>query len=299
MVAPAMNETMLKFVHGRHDLYPHELEKRFQRILNRIVELWETPHIESYFTELMIDTRGGTRQGFPKQVVTELYRLSRIHESSLQRSQASHNDPWSHIENRKKQELEQLGYQWTPHDYLKSAEKQDRNALSIYLGAGIPVDTRDDRGWTPLMISSFNGNADLAELLIRSGADVHTKDNAGYGPMHWAAFNGYRNVIKLLVVKRANVNARSNHGWTPLLQAATRGQLDAGIALIAAGANVNLSSNDGWTPLHKACANGHGDVVRLLLARGADRNAQYQDGVTPLALATKNKREDIVKLLNG
>lgn len=294
-----MNETMLKFVQGRHDLYPHELEKRFQRILNRIVELWETPQMDAYFTELMIDTRGGTRQGFPKEVATDIYRLSRIHEHSLQKSQVTQNDPWAHIDGQRKQALEQLGYQWTPHDYLKSAEKHDLNALGIYLGAGIPVDTRDDRGWTPLMISSFNGNEDMAELLIRSGADVHTTDNAGYGPMHWAAFNGYRNVIKLLVIKHANVNARSNHGWTPLLQAATRGQLDAGIALIAAGANVNLSSNDGWTPLHKACANGHSDMVRLLLARGADRNAQYQDGVSPLALATKNKREDIVKLLIG
>lgn len=299
MVAPDMNETMLKFVQGRHDLYPHELEKRFQRILNRIVELWETPQMDAYFTELMIDTRGGTRQGFPKEVATDIYRLSRIHEHSLQKSQVTQNDPWAHIDGQRKQALEQLGYQWTPHDYLKSAEKHDLNALGIYLGAGIPVDTRDDRGWTPLMISSFNGNEDMAELLIRSGADVHTTDNAGYGPMHWAAFNGYRNVIKLLVIKHANVNARSNHGWTPLLQAATRGQLDAGIALIAAGANVNLSSNDGWTPLHKACANGHSDMVRLLLARGADRNAQYQDGVSPLALATKNKREDIVKLLIG
>ncbi|MDP2142602.1 MAG: ankyrin repeat domain-containing protein [Gallionella sp.] len=290
---------MLKFVQGRHDLYPHELEKRFQRILNRIVELWETPQMDAYFTELMIDTRGGTRQGFPKEVATDIYRLSRIHEHSLQKSQVTQNDPWAHIDGQRKQALEQLGYQWTPHDYLKSAEKHDLNALGIYLGTGIPVDTRDDRGWTPLMISSFNGNEDMAELLIRSGADVHTTDNAGYGPMHWAAFNGYRNVIKLLVIKHANVNARSNHGWTPLLQAATRGQLDAGIALIAAGANVNLSSNDGWTPLHKACANGHSDMVRLLLARGADRNAQYQDGVSPLALATKNKREDIVKLLIG
>lgn len=294
-----MNETMLKLVHGRKDLYPHELEKRFPRILNRIVELWETPQMDTYFTELMIDTRGGSRQGFPKEVAAEIYRLSRIHEQSRQPSHVRQLDPWANINLNKQREIEKLGYQCTPHDFLKSAEKQDSRALSLYLSAGLPVDTRDDRGWTPLMIASFNGNEEMAALLIRSGADIHSRDNAGYGPMHWAAFNGYSSVVKLLVIKHADVNARSNHGWTPLLQAATKGHLAACVALIVAGADVNISSNDGWTPLHKACANGHIEVVKLLLAQGAYRNAQYQDGVTPLALAAKNKREDIVKLLAG
>lgn len=296
-----MNEAMLKLVHGRNDLYPHQLEKNFQRILNRIVELWETPQIDAYFTELMIDTRDGgdTRQGFPKEIVAEIYRLSRIHERSRKPTDAPPSDPWAEIELNKKRAIEELGYECTPHGLLKAAEGQDKKALVAYINAGLPVDARDERGWTPLMISAFNGNEEMAELLIRSGANVQIEDNAGYGPMHWAAFNGYRKVVKLLSSQNGNVNARSHHGWTPLLQAATRGHLDVCIALISSGANVNLASNDGWAPLHKACANGHIEIVQLLLSRGADRNAHYQDSVTPLTLAIKNKREDIVALLTN
>lgn len=292
-----MNESMRKWLQGAEQLYPVELEQRFPRILNKIAELWGTSQLESYFTELMIDNRGGNRQGFPKEIAAEIYRLSQEHDRQMRRPEpAAPANPWEHIDIRKQQALEELGYECTLEDFLRSAEANNREAVGLYLSAGFPLEAKDERGWTPLMISSFNGNAEIAELLIRSGADVRATDNAGYGPMHWAAFNGYAGVVRLLIVKRADVNARSLHGWTPLLQAATRGQLAACRALIAGGADVNLASNDGWTPLHKACANGHLDVVQLLLAQGANRNAQYQDGVTPRMLAAKNKRDDILAL---
>lgn len=295
-----MNEAMLKLLGGRTNLYPHELGKRYMRIVNRIVELWDTPEIDSYFSELMLDTRGGTRQGFPMEVVSEIMLLSKVHDLTHCKENAlPQRDPWVEVERNKRLEIEALGYDCTPEGFLKAVEKGDRKATAAYLSAGLPVDAQDERGWTPLMVSAFNGNEELAELLIRSGADVHIKDHGGYGPMHWAAFNGFRKVVRMLASKNADVNARSHHGWTPLLQAATRGHLDACIALIGAGADVNLGSNDGWTPLHKACANGHGDIVELLLLRGANRNAHYGDAVTPLALAIKNRREDIVAMLNN
>ncbi len=293
-----MNDAMLKMVYGRVDLYPHELEKQFPRILSKIVDLWETSQMETCFTELMIDTRGGSRQGFPKEILAELYRLSRIYDHSHQQNTVPQSDPWVEIELNKKRAIEELGYDCTPQGFLKAVESQDKKAMCAYLSAGLPVDTRDERGWTPLMISSFNGNEEMAELLIRSGANVKITDNAGYGPMHWAAFNGYLKVVKLLYAQHGEVNVRSQHGWTPLLQAATRGHLDVCITLVSAGADVNLTSNDGWSPLHKACANGHTDVVKLLLSQGADRNAHYNDSITPLELATKIKHEEIIALLS-
>lgn len=294
-----MNETMLNLLQGDDKLYPHELARQFPRILFKIIELWGTPQFDAYLTELMIDNRGGNRQGFPKEVATDLHRLSVSYDRLREQEKPKPEDPWANVDFEKQQAIEDQGYQCTPQDFLRAADANNRAAVGLYLSAGFPVDTRDERGWTPLMISAFNGNADIAELLIRSGADVHMRDTAGYGPMHWAAFNGYTNVIKLLLAKGGDVNARSQHGWTALLQGATRGHLAACRELVAAGADVNLASNDGWTALHKACANGHIEVVKLLLEHGADRNAQYQDGVTPLALATKNKREDIAVLLLG
>lgn len=293
-----MDEKLLHMLNGRENLYPKKLEQQYPRVLNRILELWYSLEIDDYFTELLVDTRGD-RQGFPPEVASELFTLSQVHAKirSQKQPSAAVANVWSDIEESKRTAIVQHGYEASPKGFIQSAEKGDRDVVALFLGSGVDIDTRDERGWTPLMVSSFNGREEVALLLIRSGADVHAKDMAGYGPLHWAAFNGYSSVVKLLIEKRADANARSNHGWTPLLQAATRGHLLAAGQLIAGGANVNLASNDGWTPLHKAAANGHTETVKLLLAKGANRNAEYSDGVTPLALATKNKHDRIVALL--
>lgn len=294
-----MNEKLLHILGGKVDIYPKNLEGQFPRVLNRIIELWHSKDIDSYFTDLMIDNRDGARQGFPPKVASEIFSLNLLHAKlrSQEQQEAAGTNPWDDVESSKKSALEQQGYVFSPKGFIQSAEKGDRNAVLLFLGSGVDIDTRDEHGWTPLMVATFNGREEVAILLIRSGADVRAKDKAGYGSLHWAAFNGYSSVVKLLIEKRANVNERSNHGWTPLLQAATRGHLLTAVQLIAAGADVNLASNDGWTPLHKAAANGHLEIVKLLLSKGANRDSKYRDGTTPLAIATKNKHEEIIALL--
>lgn len=295
-----MNEKLLNLLSGQEELYPLHLEEKYLRILTRIVELWDSKEIDDYFNDLTIDNRGGTRQGFPPEVASEIFALSMAHAKiRRQHSQATAGaTPWDEVKASKKAVVEQQGYAFSPQGFVQSAEKGDYSAVVAFLSSGVDINARDEHGWTPLMVSTFNGKEKVALLLIRSGADVRAKDAAGYGPLHWAAFNGYSNVVKLLIEKRAPVNGRSNHGWTPLLQAASRGHLLTVGQLLAAGAEVNLPSNDGWTALHKAAANGHTEVVKLLLAKGAIRDAEYQDGTTPLKLALKNKHSEIVALLN-
>ncbi len=296
-----MNEKLLRLLGGKEKLYPKNLEKQYPRVVNRIINLWHSREIDDYFTELMLDNRASTREGFPPEVASEIFSLSLVNTKLRSQKQqgAAGVNPWDDVEASKKAAIEQQGYAFSPRGFIQSAEKGDRNAVALFLSSGVDIDTRDEHRWTPLMVSTLNGKEEVAIFLIRSGADVRAKNKEGYGPLHCAAFNGYSNIVKLLVEKRANVNGRSNHGWTPLLQAAIRGHLLTAGQLIAGGADVNLASNDGWTPLHKAAANGHTEVVKLLLAKGADRGIEYHNGTTPLTLATKNKHEEIVALLTA
>lgn len=291
-----MNQAMLKIVQEVERLYPHKLEQQFPRIVEKIVEIWETPQIDAFLTDLLVSGRPG-RQGFPPDVAKEIYYLSQIRERSRPKTKSS-GDVWD-IEVVQLRVIESSGYACTPKGFLHAAEAGDRKIVGAFLSGGAKLDVTDERGWTPLMISSFNGNEEIAQLLIASGANIRIKDKSGYGPMHWAAFNGYSNVVKLLIAKLADVNAQSHHGWTPLLQAATRGHADTCTVLIEGGANVNAESNDGWTALHKACANGHIEVVKLLLAAKANRDAQHEGGLTPLSLAAKYNNQAIMALLQS
>ena len=293
-----MDAKLLEILDHREQNYPHALEQQYPRVFKRILDLWDTPEIDACFTDLMFSDRPD-RQGFPPEVASDIVYLSMVH--ARQRDQGSQGevDPWGHESDAIRHEIELQDVPFSPEGFLKAAEQNKQDVVGLFLRAGVNVDTCDERQWTPLMTSAFNGNKEMALLLIQGGADVHHRDTAGYTPLHWAAFNGYSRVVQLLLNRHADVNARSNHGWTALLQASTRGHLSVTYILIEHGADVNAASNDGWTPLLKAAANGHFPEVKLLLRKGADARARYSNGVTPLELATRNKHPHVVAALSG
>jgi Ankyrin repeats (many copies) len=52
------------------------------------------------------------------------------------------------------------------------------------LAAGIPVDSRDESGGTPLLHACYYGDAELARRLLESGADASAASGAGLAPLH-------------------------------------------------------------------------------------------------------------------
>jgi uncharacterized protein len=291
----AMNEKLLRILNNRPQNYPHALADQFPHVFEKILELWDSPTIDTYFADLMVNKRT-FRKGFPMAVASDIVYLSMVHSRQSQRADL---DPWGQVADSLKREVEKQGVPFTREGFIKAAESGNQKAAALFLSAGMEVDVCDERKWTPLMISSFNGNEDMATLLIKSGANINHKDSAGYTPLHWASFNGFEQVVRLLLSRLADVNARSSHGWTPLMQAITRGHLLVSSVLIAHGADVNAATNDGWTPLHKAAANGNLAEVKLLLSKGARAKAEYGDGTTALDLAIKNKHLQIAAELAG
>ncbi len=191
-------------------------------MLDRIVELVGDAGIDGYFSELMLPDRID-RQGFPPEVASEIFELSVAYDAILKRAKDENEDVWNVDHRSAKKEIEDLGWQFSRNAMLKSVEVGDFDMCLLFLKAGMPVDLRDAREWTPLMVAAFNGNEEVASLLIKHGADVHAQDFGGYTPLHWSAFNGYNDVTKLLINRGADANAKSKYGLTPLLQAAARG----------------------------------------------------------------------------
>lgn len=291
----SLNQKLLKALRGDDTRYPHLLEERYPRVFGNLLASLEAQHIADFLQDLLMDKRGGAREGFPTEVAKEIFQLLNFFQ---EQGTSVELDAWGQIPEYKRLELQQFGYEFTPESFFKAVEEGDENVTQIFLSCGVDLEARDEREWTPLMVSSFNGNEAFALLLLKCGAKISVQDKNGYTPLHWAAFSGFTEVVKLLLDKGANANTQSLYGWTALMQAATRGHLLPCAYLIANHADVNLKSVDGWTALHKAANNGHTDIVKLLLSKGADRFAEYQDGTTPLDLATKAKHAEIIQLLS-
>jgi ankyrin repeat protein len=293
-----MNEKLAGYMKGFENKYPHSLEARYGRVLEKIVELWGTPAIDGYFSELMLPDRID-RQGFPPEVASEIFELSVAYDEILKRAKDNDEDVWNIDHRAAKEEIEDLGWQFSANSLLKSVESGNYDLCLLFLKAGMPVDMRDGREWTPLMVAAFNGHEDMAALLIKHGANVHAQDFGGYTPLHWAAFNGYGGVTTLLINRGADPNAKSKYGLTALLQAAARGHTNVAEVLLDAGANPNIATDDGGTPLHKAVANGHAEIVLRLLQAGASRFARHRNGSTPFSLAQKGKYPEILKMIRA
>lgn len=290
-----MNEQFLHKLGNKEDYYPRVLENKFPRVFDKIFQLWNTPALEPYLDELMMDSRNGQRKGFPQDAATEILRLSLFYAKLHKKNDG---DIWGGDQEKQRYEVEQLGFKHNASGFMQASEAGNTQAIRLFLSSGIDLETRDERDWTPLMISAFNGKEEAAFLLIKSGAKINVQDINGYSPIHWAALNGYDKVVKLLLQNGANANALSNFGWTPLMQAATRGHILVSAQLIAGGANVNAVSNDNWSALHKAVANNHADMVKFLLSKGADVAIEYQEGCNALSLAEKNRNEQIIAILS-
>ena len=278
-----MNERLLKVLDGNPEFYPHFLEERFARVFNKIVDLCETKLIEAYLLDLMVDKRGGTRQGFPPEAATEIVRLGRYFSTLEARKNAL--DVWQNISELKRLETQRLGFTFTPQGFLKAVESDNHEAVRVFLSSGVDLEVKDERGWTPLMIATANGKGNLAQLMVNSGARLIARDINGFTPLHWAALQGMSNTVVLLISKGVDVDSQSKFKWTPLMQACTRGHLSVCKFLIAAGANLELANSDGSTALQIASSKGFQEIVQLLTAEDTNRNSKGKNGDTSLTLS--------------
>ncbi|XP_026428760.1 26S proteasome non-ATPase regulatory subunit 10-like [Papaver somniferum] len=160
---------------------------------------------------------------------------------------------------------------------------------------GLDVNTKDERGGSPLLQATLGGNMNTVEYLLVKGADPETSDTKGYMPLHAAAEKGYTEIVTKLLSRGVNVNAASEIG-TSLVMAANFGQLEALQILLDHNANPNLSPGCSFTPLAGSIVSGYLQCVEPLLEAGADPDGGSY-GETPLIAAADDGLTQIIKRL--
>jgi ankyrin repeat protein len=103
-------------------------------------------------------------------------------------------------------ELQQLAL-----DYAREGESL---GLERMIAAGLPVNLRNHKGHTLLMLAAYHGHAATTAVLLDRGADPDARNDRGQTPLGGAAFKGHDAVVKLLLDHGADAKADQGFGIT-------------------------------------------------------------------------------------
>jgi ankyrin repeat protein len=127
------------------------------------------------------------------------------------------------------------------------------------------LEVRDDKGYTPLIIASYNHQLAAAQLLLQSGADVNGKDAGGNTALMGVCFKGYGDIAVLLLTHpNINLDALNGNGGTALMFAIMFGRNELTQLLLKYGADVTITDNRGMDALEIALQQGNEQGVLLL-----------------------------------
>ena len=91
---------------------------------------------------------------------------------------------------------------WHNYDKLAIAARNGTpEDCEKLLKEGWKLDAKDERGRTPLMISTQNPNIDVFRFLLKSGADINVVDDNGQGVLEHVLANSKLELVKEIVEK--------------------------------------------------------------------------------------------------
>jgi len=130
--------------------------------------------------------------------------------------------------------IDRTGAVWTQHkptivvprSLWAAAKANDVVQLSRLLDDGCPINERDQRGYSALMLAGYAGNLDAVELLLARGADPNTADYFGNTVLMGAAYKGFARIAQRLLAAGADLDAANNGGLDARGFALTHGRAE-------------------------------------------------------------------------
>jgi len=155
---------------------------------------------------------------------------------------------------------------------LEAASKRNWDKVKDLLSAGTPVDTRDERGRTILMLAAAQNNDELFDFLIAKGADPNARSLEGETPLLMAAKAGNKRMVDYLIEKDADPLATDNFGRTTLMYAAASGNVELVKFFLAKGVPLNALDKYNHNALVFAVRENKTEAAKFLLSQGAEVN---------------------------
>ncbi len=140
---------------------------------------------------------------------------------------------------------------------LEAARAGDEALVRGLVAAGTPVEARDERGFTPLILAAYHGHAETVEALLQLGADACRGDSRGNTALMGAAFKGHARIAARLATEPCAVDQQNALGQTALMFSSLFGRGEVSSLLQGKGASPALRdaagrSADDWAATQTA-----------------------------------------------
>jgi ankyrin repeat protein len=191
--------------------------------------------------------------------------------------------------------------------WFEAVDAGDADVIQALLEDGMdPLIER--QGLTALHIAAWQGDLDVARLLVDAGVDVNLVPSPAEAAFASAAGHGNPRMLEMLAGADLDPDAITSisNRRSPLNLAVENGHLEMAALLIDAGADPD-AHGEWYNPLHSAILFGDVGVVKLLLDNGArlDTRIRVHDRskfsgfrhVGPVELARIIERDDIAEVL--
>lgn len=211
---------------------------------------------------------------------------------------------------------------------FQAVAKGDVGSVRVLLDNGADIESKDERGSTPLIIAVEHSDTAMVKVLLDRGANISARDNYEDTPVTEAARSWNPEMLRVLlernpeskdknaalfeaaeaepvIIEMADAGApASGHNEQPTRAAQEPPWVTKVRLLLDDGAELEARNEEGTTPLMQAAAHGQTETFKFLLERGAKINVRDKRGMTPLiaaacacAVATMNSTYDIMKIL--
>lgn len=136
----------------------------------------------------------------------------------------------------------------------------------------------------------------MKEILQKDASLIDSKNESGFTALILASYRNNVDVVSFLIEKGAKIDVISEMG-TALMAATYKGNAEIVKILLDNGANPNSTDPNGTTALHYACLLQNEEIVKLIKAKNPKIDIKDNKGKTALDYAIALENIEIVKLL--
>ncbi|MGW4201926.1 ankyrin repeat domain-containing protein [Streptomyces sp. NPDC004726] len=185
-------------------------------------------------------------------------------------------------------------------ELFTAVHEGDDDAVVRLLRDGVPADSADEDGQTPLYLAALQNDLGIVRLLLAAGARPERPSGFGGGdlPLCGAAVGGHTEVVRALLAAGARPDTPESMGSTAMSWAVRQGYATTVRALLEHGADPDATGPHGEPPLVSAARRGSPGTVRALLDHGAGaKEAALAEARRWLALDVEEElRGELVEL---